>query len=337
METTPLLSFVISGNIRRETILLPDGTLTLDIPGGSGLYSAVGARLWSSGIGLIGRVGEDYPQDWLTQFRRLGFDIRGIKILPHILDVRSFFAYPTMEVCETGNPVSHFARLGLPFPKILLGFPEITWQMDSRTKMTDYSIRQNDFPADYLDASAAHICPMDYLSQTLLPSVFRQGHISTVTIDPGAGYMNPNFWDDLPVVLRGVSAIITNEEKITALFHGRSTDLWEMAEGLAAMGTELVIIQRRNGQYLYDATAHTRWQIPAFPARLMDPTGAEDAFCGGFLVGLRTTYSPVEAALYGNISASFVMEGSGPFYALDVLPGLPVARLEALRSMIRRV
>ena len=56
-----------------------------------------------------------------------------------------------------------------------------------------------------------------------------------------------------------------------------------------------------------------------------------------FLAGYRQTYDPVQAALYGNISASLVVEGVGPFYALDTLPGLPEARLEALRQSVRRV
>jgi sugar/nucleoside kinase (ribokinase family) len=69
---------------------------------------------------------------------------------------------------------------------------------------------------------------------------------------------------------------------------------------------------------------------------VIDPTGAGDAFCGGFLAGFRSTYEPVDAALHGNISASLVIEGGGPFYALDALPGLAQARLEGLRGMARK-
>ncbi|WP_322808043.1 PfkB family carbohydrate kinase, partial [Thermanaerothrix sp.] len=65
-----------------------------------------------------------------------------------------------------------------------------------------------------------------------------------------------------------------------------------------------------------------------------DPTGAGDAFCGGFLAGYRQTYDPLAAVLHGNVSASLVIEGSGPFYALEALPGLAQARLEALRDAV---
>jgi len=40
------------------------------------------------------------------------------------------------------------------------------------------------------------------------------------------------------------------------------------------------------------------------------------------------------AVLHGNVSASLVIEGSGPFYALEALPGLAQARLEALRDAV---
>jgi sugar/nucleoside kinase (ribokinase family) len=69
----------------------------------------------------------------------------------------------------------------------------------------------------------------------------------------------------------------------------------------------------------------------------VDPTGAGDAFCGGFLAGYRRTYDPLEAVLFGNISASLVVEGTGPFYALDALPGLAQARLDALRQSVRKI
>lgn len=110
-----------------------------------------------------------------------------------------------------------------------------------------------------------------------------------------------------------------------------------MADTLAGYGCEVVVIKRGvHGQYVLDTARHTRWAIPAYPANGVDPTGAGDAFCGGFLAGYRDTYDPLEAALRGNISASIMIEGSTPFYAYDVLPSLAQMRLESLRSLVRK-
>ena len=301
------------------------------------MYAATGMAAWENGIGLIGRVGEDYPQEWLAQLTRLGFDRRGIHILPEAIDLRNFIAYPDGETRSFENPVSHFSRLGMPFPKALLGYAPPAPTPDSRIRPSILTIRQNDFPSDYLDATAAHLCPLDFLSHTLLPSVLRQGHINTITIDPGANYMNPVFWDDMPVLLNSLTAFLTSEQKLNALFQSRSTDPWEMAETLAGYGCEIIVIKRGSrGQYVYDHGSHNRWVIPAYPVQVADPTGAGDAFCGGFLAGYRSSYDPLYAALTGNISASMVIEGSHPFYALDALPGLAKARLEALRDRVRK-
>jgi sugar/nucleoside kinase (ribokinase family) len=171
----------------------------------------------------------------------------------------------------------------------------------------------------------------------LLPPILRQGHVSTITIDPAATYMNPIFWDDIQVLVKGITAMLTSEEKLRGLFEGRTSDLWEMAETVASWGCDIVVIKRRGrGQYVYEHNGRSRWTIPAYPARIVDPTGVGDAFCGGFLTGYRLAYDPLEAALHGNISSSLVIEGSGVFYALDTLPGLAKARLEGLRGMARR-
>ncbi|MEW6179251.1 MAG: carbohydrate kinase family protein [Chloroflexota bacterium] len=337
MESAPLLRYLIAGKLRRDFILPLNGKPALDIPGGSLIYSAVGVKMWDQGIGLIGRVGEDYPREWLDQFVEHGFDCRGIKILSQPLDARYFAAFPSADEAVTDAPLAHFSRLGLPYPKSLLGYTQPTVQIDSRVQPTDWTIRASDFPSDYLDATAAHIAPIDYLTQTLLPSLFRRGQITTITMEPSEGSMNPTFRDDLPAMLRGINALICSEKNLRNLYQGLTDDLWEMAERITSFDCETLVI-RRGGQglWLYHRPSRQRWIIPAYPARVVDPTGAGDAFCGGFLAGLRQTYDPLESALWGSVSASVVVEGCGPFYALDVLPGLPQMRLEKLREMVSK-
>lgn len=338
MKSTETIRFLIAGKLQREFIINLENQPFLDIPGGNLLYSAAGLGIWEEGIGLISRIGEDYPQEYLEKIERCGFDKRGIKILPDSIDVRTFMAWTAPDTAQRENPVSVFSRLGLQYPKTLLGYAPPTPQLDSRTQLTPLSMRVTDVPEDYLDATAAHLAPMDLLSHTILPGILRHGNTSTITLSPADGYMDPIFWEDVPAVINGLTAFITSEEKIRRLFQGRSENLWEMAEALAACGCEIIVITRKSrGQYVYDNGNHKRWIIPAYPAKISDPTGEEDAFCGGFLAGYRQTYLPQEASLFGSISSSFAVEGTGPFYALDALPGLAEARMESLRSMVREV
>ncbi len=332
--------FLIAGQLTRDYVILPSEETLLDVPGGNALYAAVGVAVWEPkpAPALIARVGEDYPQEWLDEFDSFGLDTAGVRILPEAVDVRTFTAFVDRSTRAHDDPVVHFARLGHPFPKALLGYRDKSSLFDSRTNLLPTSLRQGDIPSEFLDAGMLHLCPLDYLTHSLLPALLRQVQFSTVTLDPSPGYMNPTYWHDVPALLTGLTAFLPSEEEVCALFQGRSEDLWEMAEALAAYGCEIVVIKRgERGQLLYDAATRGRWEIPSYPSRMVNPIGAGDAFCGGFLAGYRRSFDSLEAVLYGNIAASLVVEGHHPAYALDALPGLPEARLESLRQSVRKV
>jgi sugar/nucleoside kinase (ribokinase family) len=329
--------FIIAGLLRREYLLPPVGHPLLDTPGGNLLYAASGLRVWETNIGLLGRVGEDYPLAWRREIEARGFNTQGLRILPGSLDLRSFLAYSETFEQTRNNPVSHFARRQLTFPKALLGYQPPDTKVNPR-RPHPHAPTLSDIPSDFLSASAVHLCPMDFTSQGQLLSAFKAGLATTVTLDPETAYMNPDFLKDLRELLNGLTAFLPSQEELQGLFWGRTNDPWEMAEALGSYGCELIVVKRGGqGQWLYDAMGKRRWEIPAYSARMADPTGAGDAFCGGFLAGYRNSYDPLEAVLYGNISASLKVEGSGAFYPLDVMPGLAQARLEALRDMVHEV
>jgi sugar/nucleoside kinase (ribokinase family) len=331
--------YLVAGVLRRQYSLLSNGEAILDAPGGNLLYTAAGIKLWEPDTqpGLIARVGEDYPRAWIQQFADRGTDVRGVHILPEAVDLRYFTAFTDQGIRHLDDPVSHFARRDLPFPRALLGYTNPIPRLDSRTNLTTTSLRQADIPDDFLDATAAHLCPVDYLTHSMLPAVLRQAEFTTITVDPSPAYMNPTFWDHIPALINGLTAFMPSEEEARHLFQGRSEDLWEMAEALAAYGCEIIVVKRgQAGQLVYDGASRQRYEVPAYDSNMVDPLGAGDAFCGGFLAGYRRNYDPVEAALHGSISASMTVEGSDPFYALGALPGLAAARLESLRHAVHR-
>lgn len=332
--------YLVIGRLTRDTFVTANGQAFCDVPGGNALYAAVGAAVWEKEPppALLARLGEDYPQEWLERFSQAGIDVSGVKILPEALENRFFAAFTDRSHYQSNDPVIHFARHGLAFPKNLLDYRNWLPTIDSRTRLLPTSLRQNEIADHFYDVGIAHIAPLDFLSHSLLPAAFRQASFTTITLDPSPAYMNPTFWGDVPSLLTGLTAFLPSEDEIRQLFHGRSSDLWEMAAALAAYGCEIIVIKRgENGQLLYDAPSRKRWEIPAYPSRFANPLGAGDAFCGGFLVGYRQTYDPLEAVLYGNISASLVVEGHAALYALEVLPGLPEARLESLRHAVRLI
>ena len=331
-------TFVVVGRIAREFILPSVGQPLLDKGGGSALYAAGGLMVWQRGVGLLARVGEDYPRARLKELEGRDVDIQGVRILPQSIDLRSFIAYDDKFSVTHGNAVLQFARRELPFPKSLLGYQNPPEFQEDAKKADPLAPLPVEIPHDYLEAGAVHLCPFDFVSHNQLAHVFKTSSVHTVTLDPSPGYMSPSFYKELRVVLSGLTAFLPSEEELRALFWGETNDLWEMVEALGDYGCEIIVVKRGGrGQMVFDVPGKHKWDVPAYSSRMADPTGAGDAFCGGFLAGYKKTYDGLQAALYGNVSASLKIEGSGTFYPLDVLPGLAEARLNALKDLVRKV
>jgi sugar/nucleoside kinase (ribokinase family) len=329
---------LIAGSINRSTIVTADGRYRVDQPGGSALLSAGGLGVWDSSIGLLSAVSPDFPEESITGIEERGFDTNGIHKTKDPYDMRYFAAYDPTGVPDRSAPVSVFRKLQASLPHEILGYitPEI--QLDSPNRPGLLTLRPGDVPAEYMDATAVHFCPSDFLTHSLMPGILRQGQVQTVTVDPSPGYMNKTFWDDIPQVVTGITAFLPSEEEVYALFEGKTRDLREIAAALAAYGCEFVVIKRgEKGALLYEHVSRSYWEIPAYPVTPVDPTGAGDAFCGGFLAGLRMKYDPFEAALMGSVSASFKIQGTGPFYPMEALEELVGARMEILREKSIRV
>ena len=71
------LRFVIAGQLKRDFALIPNGKAMVDVAGGNVVYAAAGFGVWepTNLVGLLARVGEDYPREWLVAIQKRGFDI----------------------------------------------------------------------------------------------------------------------------------------------------------------------------------------------------------------------------------------------------------------------
>lgn len=334
------LSFAIAGKLTREYLLPPTGGPRLDAPGGNLLYAAGGLLAWGEPFGLIARVNSSYPSEWLQDLKSRKLNIDGIYVDNESdpADLRSFIAYSDSNEISTTNAVSHFARREMTFPKSLLGYQPSDGVVKDLRETDPLSPSARRVPKAFWDIPCVHLCPFDFTSQSQMVNLFKGGSNQMISLDPLPGYMKPAFWRELRVVLGGVHAFLPSEDEMRSLFWGETNDLWEMAQRVSEHGPKIIVIKRGSlGQLVYDVAAKRRYEIPAYPARLADPTGAGDAFCGGFLAGYQRSQDPLTAALHGNVSASLKIEGIGPFATLDAMPGLAEARLHALREMAREV
>jgi hypothetical protein len=337
-RTSPKDVFV--GELQREFTLTPADEWILDAPGGSSLYASVGYMVWESEFcpGILTRVGEEYPEIWLEEFIAKGVDVSGVRILPQSMDLRSCTILEGKIAHRDKYPLPYLSQRGVALPAELIGYTGQPLSKSGRQERQENAILEEDIPVSYRTATGAHICPLDYLSHNLLPAVLRSKGFSTITLDPSPFYMTPDFFNDFPSLIPGLTAILPSDEDLRNLYKGKTFDMWEIASDLGHFGCELVVIKRgEGGQSLYESATGRKWDIPPYPARVVNPTGVRDAFCGGFLAGFRRSFDPLEAVLCGSVSASLAIEGHGAFFGLNALPGLAEARLEVLRAEVREV
>lgn len=330
--------YVFIGGLRRDYCITHDGSVHLGILGGNAVYSAVGAAVWSASTGIVSRVGENFPRAWLEKLVKAGIDVAGVRFLAEAHNDITFYAYLSAEDRVDTNPASHFLRIGHELPKELLNYRSSTEGQEIRQGFAPLAVRPDDIGNNLGRCQGAHLAPADYLTHVTLPQHLRGMGIRLITLDPSERYMEPAFGRQLPAVLSDLDAFLPSEAEAKAFFKPEEMKLVEMAEAFGAMGCRYIAIKRgARGQLVWDHHTRQRFLVPAYPSRVRDVTGAGDAFCGGFLVGLSQTGDIVEAALRGSISASLAIEGTGAAFALDALPGIAQARLEALRPSVKKM
>ena len=326
------MQYFTSGGMRIDFVITADRQVHLREMGGNAIYSAVGARIWAAGVGILSRVGENYPQEWLARLERAGIRTAGVCQVPGWHDMRTFYRYLDLQTRDDTEPERHFAELGVPLPDDLQGYVHSTPDHDSR-EFLPLSPRPEDLPASYLCARAAHLSPAGLATHRTLCAALAERNIR-LTLDPGERYMKPALMEQVFAFLGCVDAFLPSEQEVQSMLG--AGDPWQAALRFAEAGPQVVVIKAGSkGSLVYDARSQRRWHVPVYPAHVVDVTGAGDAYCGGFMVGYQETGDPVLAGCYGAVSASFVLEGFGALYATQFSRAQAEARLQDLRSQVQ--
>jgi sugar/nucleoside kinase (ribokinase family) len=302
-----------------DTIMSPGGVCSPPQCGGACLYAALGARLWDTDVGIVSIVSAHYPQEWLDDLASAGIDLSGIRRSPLEIGMEANMAYR-----PDGSRTSFNTR----------EYPEGMSDEDIHAMQVqiwyDFSPEASGIPDPYYQAVGAHVAPMPLARQTASLRALA-GHVRHRTVDLPwwLGTQQRGEYPDLS----HTTATLLSEAEVEGYF-GDIPPL-EAARALAAQGSPIVVVKHgAQGSTIYDAASERSWQIPVYPTTVRDTTGAGDAYCGGFLVGLHETGDPLEAALYGTVSASFVIEEFGALYSLKFTREDAAARLHKLRALL---
>jgi len=139
------------------------------------------------------------------------------------------------------------------------------------------------------------------------------GHPEFTVIDTIKLWMDTAMTELLDVISK-VKGVIVNDIEIRRL--AGEPNLIKAAQRLLEMGPDFVVVKRgEHGATLF--TEELIFPSNAYPVvDVVDPTGAGDAFAGGFFGHLSrvdevSDQTMKEAVLYGNVLGSFAIEGYG--------------------------
>jgi sugar/nucleoside kinase (ribokinase family) len=295
-------SILCVGSVALDSVETPFGRADRVI-GGSAVYFAAAATLFHE-VKVVGVVGDDYPLQELEFLAERGADLSGIERR----DGESFFwagryhfDLNTRDTLETRLGVfAHFE------PKIPPSF-----------KAARYVFLGN------IDPKLQH----DVLDQVEAPEV--------VACD------TMNYWIEgsrgpLIDLLARVRVLVINDDEVRQL--AGEANLLRAARWVQARGPELVVVKKgEHGAMLF--ADDWLFFVPGFPLEsVFDPTGAGDAFAGGFMGWLARCGSLApddlrRAMVYGSAMGSFAVEA----FSVRKLIDIPLTEIERRVAQFREI
>lgn len=300
----PESSLAVFGSLTIDDLVFPDGTTRWTVPGGSAVYAALGASLWTECPQIVAPLGDDYPRDLLNG--RL--DLSRCTHVPHTL--RNWGLYE-----EDGT--RHFVS------------------RSSSRNWSEFCPKPEDAASGH--QTAAHIAPAPHNVVVGLTRELRKAGPLTISLDLDdhdlAGRAD---LDSIIELLRDIDLFLPSLHLVRSLFEGTTAlEVLHRIRNLAPTVTLIAVKCGAEGVIAHAAGATECIHVPAVPVQLVDPTGAGDAFCGGALASFMTEGNPVQALLSGTVSASFCVEGLGLAGLVSAAKDEADARLSDLSKRTR--
>ncbi len=271
------MSVLVVGSVALDAVSTRAGRAD-GVVGGSATYFAAAASLLTD-VRVVAVVGDDYPLHELEFLRGRGVDLEGLTRA----EGRSFF--------WSGRYSADFSR-----------------RETLETRLGVFADFRPRVPTAYRGSRAVFLGNIDpELQLEVLEQMRRPELVAADTM---------NYWiqrapQALDALLARVDVLLVNDEEARQL--AREDDLASAAAAIRRRGPCIVVVKRgADGAVLFGP----RWRMSsaAFaPGRLVDPTGAGDAFAGGLMGHLHRSGAEdarrwARALAYGAVMGSYAVE-----------------------------
>jgi sugar/nucleoside kinase (ribokinase family) len=273
------VGLLIVGSIGLDDIETPfdkiEGAL-----GGSTTYISLAASYFTGPVSIVGVVGDDFPQEHIKMLEDHDIDHEGVQTVKS----GKTFRYGCRYHYDLNTRDSLFTDLNV--------FESFNPVIPEKHRKASFVILGNIAPS---------------LQTTVLDQLENPKFIVCDTM---------NFWingalEDLLKVLKRVNVLIINDSEARLL--SKEPNLIKAAKLISDMGPKYLIIKKgEHGALLFGE--NQVFSAPAYPMEnIFDPTGAGDAFAGGFTgflhKNMELSFENLKrAVIYGSIMASFCVE-----------------------------
>jgi len=283
-----MVDIVAVGSVALDTIRTPFGYVERTL-GGSACYFSAAASILGARVGIVGKVGNDFPKEHLDFLRSKNTDLSGLEI-----SEGDTFVWKGEYGKDWNQAVTKETHLGV---------------------FADFHPR---LPDAYLDASLVFLGNIHPQLQLEVLDQIRT--LEFVACD------SMNYWiqtelETLKKVLKRVNCLLINEGEVKLLTG--ANNIFEGGYEILSMGPDVLVIKRGEYGAVLLTREHT-FLSSAYPVlKVVDPTGAGDSFAGGFM-GYLSVSNEIDfealkrAVVAGTIIAGFTVEA----FSLDRLKNL---------------
>ncbi len=283
------MNLTVTGTVGIDTVVTPNGEHREGILGGSGVYFAAAAGLYTP-VGMVAAVGEDFPAEFRAQIASLaGVDTAGLEVRAG----SKTFRWGGKYLADMDHRETLFTELN-----ILIEAPPSV-------------------PARYADCPVVFLANMHPGVQHALAKQFTKRRLIVAdTMDLWIGTARA----ELEVLLGDVDGLVLNFDEAEQLTGERNTVT--AGRKLLDFGPRFVVVKKgEHGAILVHRDGIAA--LPAFPAEcVVDPTGAGDSFAGGMMGSIAAElarggaaakdpagFETVRRAMaHGTVVASFTIE-----------------------------
>lgn len=319
------ISFLTVGNFNIDNTVSSDGVLSLSKLGGNAVYSAIGAHIWSGDVGILSVIPENFPQEWLDELERAGIDVSGIRKAPPPVDLEEWFFYQPDgsrrdHIYAPSHLFAHYQdREDRLHPTeveqmycMVANYPQENGISFGEFRRRN-PIQVADIPQAWRAIHGCHIAPNSFAIHKVLSRAFKDLGIF-VSLDPGV-YVSDINQDELASLLSAIDVFLPSYKEAKGLFPNKEPE--EAILAMAEMGPRAIVVKiGSEGSLVWGKGGNEVTHVPAIPSKVVDLTGAGDAYCGGFLVGMVETSDVLTAARYGSVASSLVIEKESMVKAL---------------------